>query len=45
MQYLTYTIKERVGYITLNRPEKRNAFNDALVSELIEAFEQAKQDD
>lgn len=40
MNYLEITIQDRIGYITLNRPEKRNAFNQQLVSELNEAFTQ-----
>lgn len=31
-------ISNRIGYITLNRPEKRNALNEALVEELKRAF-------
>jgi len=31
-------IAERIGYITLNRPERRNALSYALVSQLKEAF-------
>ncbi len=31
-------ITERIGYITLNRPERRNALSYALVSQLKEAF-------
>jgi len=34
MQYIKYNIKNRIGYITLNRPEKRNALNAELVNEL-----------
>jgi methylglutaconyl-CoA hydratase len=33
-QYIEALIEEGIGRITLNRPEKRNAFNDQLVSEL-----------
>lgn len=45
MQYLTYQVKNRIAYITLNRPEKRNAFNADLVSELIASFQRAEQDE
>ncbi|MDW8331559.1 MAG: enoyl-CoA hydratase-related protein [Cyclobacteriaceae bacterium] len=45
MQHITYHVSNRVARITLNRPEKRNALNAALVSELITAFEQARQDE
>ena len=38
MEYITIDIKDRVGTITLNRPEKRNALNFELVAELKEAF-------
>ncbi len=43
MQFNTiiYTIENKVGSITLNRPEKRNAFNAELVSELKQAFTDA----
>jgi methylglutaconyl-CoA hydratase len=44
MEYIEYFVKERVAHIILNRPDKRNAFNVALVTELKEAFEQAEQD-
>lgn len=36
--YLLTEIRDRVGYITLNRAEKKNALNDDMVSELTEAF-------
>lgn len=45
MQYIQYSIEHRIAYITLNRPEKRNALNHAVVSELKEAFTQAEQDE
>lgn len=43
-QYIQYSTKERVTYITLNRPEKRNAFNEQLVNELKDAFNSAEKD-
>jgi len=45
MQQINYEVDKRIAYITLNRPEKRNAFNRELVSELKEAFSQAGKDD
>ncbi len=39
MQYLETTIQDRIGTITLNRPEKRNALSYDLVTELKEAFQ------
>jgi methylglutaconyl-CoA hydratase len=36
--HLTYSVEGRVAYITLNRPDKRNAFNAVLVNELAQAF-------
>lgn len=44
-QWIEYKIKDRIAYIILNRPEKRNAFNEALVNELKEAFIVAENDD
>jgi len=38
MDHIEHTIKDRVGIITLNRPEKRNALSFELVSALKEAF-------
>ncbi len=40
-----YAIAGSVGRITLNRPEKRNALNDEVVSELTAALHAASQDD
>jgi methylglutaconyl-CoA hydratase len=44
-QYIEYNTKERLTYITLNRPEKRNAFNEQLVNELKHAFKTAEGDE
>lgn len=40
---ITYEIEKRVAYITLNRPEKRNAFDALLVRELSAAFATAEK--
>ena len=45
MAYIQYETKDRVAYITLNRPEKRNALNYEVVTELKSAFEQAEADE
>ena len=42
MQFIKYEIKNRIGYITLNRPEKRNALNAELVNELKESIKLAE---
>jgi len=44
MTLVLYEVKERIGYITLNRPEKRNALSYELVTELKEAFAKAETD-
>ncbi len=44
-QFLTYQISERTAQITLNRPEKRNALNSELVTELTNAFSLAESDE
>jgi len=41
---IDYTQKDRVGYITLNRPDKRNALNLEMVDGLKRAFDQAASD-
>ena len=45
MNYLTYEVANRVAYLTLNRPEKRNAFNSDLVEALFEALQKAEVDE
>lgn len=39
-----YHVKERVGYITLNRPEKRNALSFEFVQNIKKVFTQAEAD-
>lgn len=45
MELVTYQVTDRIGYITLNRPEKRNALSAQLVAELTEVFEVAEKDE
>ncbi|MFD1469418.1 enoyl-CoA hydratase/isomerase family protein [Hymenobacter caeli] len=45
LRYLTYHCQERIGYITLNRPDKRNALNADVVTELKRTFDHAEADD
>lgn len=44
LKLVEYTIKDRIAYISLNRPEKRNAFNEQLVNELKLAFAHAEKE-
>jgi len=44
MEFIHYSVKDRIGFITLNRPEKRNALNFELVSELKAVFLEAEID-
>jgi len=44
MELVTYAVKDRVGFVTLNRPEKRNALSFELVSELMAVFTKAESD-
>ena len=45
MNYVEYTVKDRIGFITLNRPDKRNALSFELVKELKDAFTAVEGDD
>jgi methylglutaconyl-CoA hydratase len=45
MKFVKVEIKERVGYIILNRPDKRNALNAEFVEELKSAFSAAEKND
>jgi methylglutaconyl-CoA hydratase len=44
MNFIKYHIKERIAYITLARPEKRNALNHELVAELKENLLKSEKD-
>jgi methylglutaconyl-CoA hydratase len=44
-QVVVYAVEGAVALITLNRPEKRNALNDALISGLKEALHEADAND
>ncbi|MGD1843271.1 MAG: enoyl-CoA hydratase/isomerase family protein [Thermonemataceae bacterium] len=44
LEFIQYTLQERTAYITLNRPEKRNALNHQVVTELKTAFKNAEED-
>jgi methylglutaconyl-CoA hydratase len=37
-QTVLLTVEDRIARVTLNRPEIRNAFNDVMISELLEIF-------
>ncbi len=45
MNLVLYSKRDRIGYITLNRPEKRNALSHELVAELKATFAQAETDE
>lgn len=45
MKLVTYQVQERIGILTLNRPEKRNALSHELVADLKEAIGHAEKDD
>src|ERR1700687_1472331 len=42
---IKYEVAEQILTITLNRPDKLNAFNAAMQKEMIDAFDQADRDD
>lgn len=44
MNFIQYVLKNRVATITLNRPDKRNALNLIMVTELDKALKRAEQD-
>ncbi|MBW7468097.1 enoyl-CoA hydratase/isomerase family protein [Pontibacter aydingkolensis] len=45
MEFVHYELKERIGYITLARSEKRNALNYEVVTQLKKAFAFAEDDE
>ncbi|MCS7077526.1 MAG: enoyl-CoA hydratase-related protein [Bacteroidia bacterium] len=44
-EFITYHTEQRITYITLNRPDKRNALNFDVVTELQNAFDKANKDE
>ncbi len=44
-QQILYAKDERVATITLNRPAQRNAYSEAMVHEILNALEDARDDD
>ena len=42
---ITYDVADKIATITLNRPEKMNAFTGTMMAELIDAFDKANKDD
>lgn len=45
MDSIEYAVKDRIGSITINRPDKKNALNYELVTELKDAFARAEADE
>jgi len=44
-EQIIYEVAENIATITLNRPEKLNAFTGIMMNEMIDAFDQADADD
>lgn len=44
-QFLTFTVADRIATITVNRPDKLNALNDATIAELGRAIDEARARD
>ena len=42
---ILYTVEQRIAYITINRPDKRNALNPELVAAMTEALINASEND
>jgi enoyl-CoA hydratase/carnithine racemase len=40
-----YEVKDRIATITLNRPDKLNAFNEPMIDELLDVFDRSDADD
>jgi enoyl-CoA hydratase len=44
-QFLTLEVADRIATLTVNRPDKLNALNDATIAELGQAIDQIRVDD
>ncbi len=44
-EQIIYEVAENIATITLNRPEKLNAFTTIMMNEMIDAFDKADADD
>ena len=44
-QYLKYELRDGIAWVTINRPEQRNALNRATLLELIDAFRRVDADE
>ena len=44
-QEIIYEVSEQIATITLNRPEKLNAFTNRMLKEIISAFDESDADD
>jgi methylglutaconyl-CoA hydratase len=44
MNVVEYEVRDRIGFITLNRPDKRNALNEELIRSLAATFDHASND-
>src|SRR5258707_13376341 len=44
-EQIIYEVAENIATITLNRPEKLNAFTGTMMNEMIDAFDKADADD
>ncbi len=44
-QQILYDVRDRIATITLNRPEKMNAFTGMMMTELVDAFDRINKDD
>ena len=45
MENILFSVENRIAYLTLNRPEKRNALGPQLIAELSEAFDAIEKDE
>ncbi|MCS6789501.1 MAG: enoyl-CoA hydratase-related protein [Bacteroidia bacterium] len=41
---ILYEVKESIGYLTLNRPDRYNAFNEKMSAELLQALREVRRD-